>query len=130
MVLAVAIVILGGCAENAALEMTFDLPPSRTEVLRDGTMGERRFVQVISRSAESHTFGIPSIDGRDPEEIALRAGERTIERITILSEDDSIDLLVRVKFCVSHECLLAEDQPGPESWFRLEHPFYIGERTR
>lgn len=123
------IVILGlaaaGCAgegpaPNAALELELDLPPS------SGTL-QHAVVQI--RSAAMNP---PCVDwdGRDLEPTVLAVAERTVDHISVLSSDDSIDVNLKVRFCEDPRCNSFADADAPAVWFAIEHPFYLRERTR
>jgi hypothetical protein len=122
-------VVLGtGCTENAALEISLDLPLSRTETLRDGGMAPRQFAFVQIRRASDNPFDV-DWDGRDMDPVQLSGEDRTVDQFTVLSEDDTVDLNLKIRFCIDPGCNGFEDQPAPAVWFAIEHPFYIGERT-
>ena len=123
------------CAENAALEITLDLPPSRVEMLRSGAMGERRFAQVQVQRPQTDSpeldFSPIWTDPSDEQSIPLAGGTmRTVEEISVLTEHTGTNLYLKVRFCVDPSCGALDDDGPPEAWFALEHPFYTGERTR
>lgn len=127
----IALLSMTGCTENAAFELSLDLPPSRMEtVTRGGDMvmvrREWAFVQV--RAGADNPFEV-DWDGRDLDAIQLDPLMRTPDHMSILSEDESVDLNVKIRFCVDPGCNDFEDTPAPAHWIAIEHPFYIGERT-
>jgi hypothetical protein len=131
-----ALLCATGCTENAALKIILDLPPSRTEMTMMG-MAPRQFAFVQIRRAADNPFEV-DWDGRDLDPIQLQPPAspatspptpRTVDEITILTDDDSVDLNLKIRFCIDPGCNGFEDQPAPSVWFAIEHPFYIGETT-
>jgi len=110
-----------GCVENAILELQIQLPAApEADPLP-------WFVQLQIRDASGHPFDIPWM-GDDGSAVELEAAPRW-ECISVTSNDDTLDLHVRVRFCRSDNCLDLADGSPPERLYSLEHPFYIGRRT-
>jgi hypothetical protein len=112
---------LAGCAQNAALEITLDLPPGPSD-------GTTVYVLTQPRSAAENPF-TDEWRGDDLPAIELMPGMAIEDQISVLSTDDSTDLNLKVRFCANENCTAIEDDMAPERWYALEHPFYIGERT-
>lgn len=119
---AFAIALTGaGCAQNAALEVELTLPPGPTD-------GTTMFAVVQARDAAEFVLE-EEWRGGDLEPIALIPGEAIEDHVSILSTDASTDLLIKVRFCTSPDCIDIDDATSPDRWFEIEHPFYIGKRT-
>ena len=123
---------LAGCTENAAFELSLDLPQSRSEMVIDEmgnpVMVRREWAFVQVRTGADNPFEV-DWDGRDLDAIQLDPMMRTADHISILSQDESVNLNVKIRFCVDVGCNGFEDTPAPAHWIAIEHPFYIGERT-
>jgi len=118
-----AALVLGGCAQNAILELQVQLP----EAPPDDGVGPW-YAQIQLRRAADHPFDIEWMGG-DLEGVELGDTPRW-DCVSVQSADPSMDLHVRVRFCRSPDCLnLPHDATPRERWYRLEHPFYIGRRT-
>jgi hypothetical protein len=110
-----------GCAQNSALEVSIDLPPGPTD-------GTSTFVLIQPRSAAENPF-MDEWRGDDLDAVELLPGERLVDEVSVLSTDDTINLHLKVRFCSSPSCTAIEDDMAPERWFKLTHPFYIGQTT-
>lgn len=66
--------------------------------------------------------------GRDPT-FPLEAvpTARTVRQV---SDDDTMDLRVKVRLCELDNCSSLEDIDARECRFEIEHPFYLGHETR
>ena len=115
--------LLGGCAENAILELQVELPAAPPD---DGT-GRPWFAQVQVRDS-SQALALPWSSRRDLEPLELGSAPRW-DCSSIQSFDEGIDLHLRVRFCRSPDGLEAPGDARMERWYRLDHPFYIGRRT-
>lgn len=128
--------LAAGCADNAILEVTLDLPPSGALVVDGGVvdagpMPARRYAFVQIRRAAEFDHAV-AWSGTDPETIELDPTERTIADYSVVSTDEATDVHVKVQFCVHPQCISPEDMAVPSApavWYALEHPFYIGKRT-
>lgn len=120
-----------GCAENAFLELQIQLPPAPPS-----------FPMTPPDEPPEGWFAQVQVTGSDiPLEIAVMGNpleSETIELtgapvwdcISVESGDESVDLNVRVRFCLTANCLgLAEAGTRRERWYTIEHPFYVGQRT-
>lgn len=115
--------LLGGCAQNAILELQVELPAAPPD---DGQ--GPWYAQIQLRRAADHPFDIDWMGG-DLEGVQLTDRTRW-DCISVESMDPTADLNVRVRFCRSPNCLnLPLDAVRRERWYRLERPFYIGRRT-
>ena len=121
--IAVALTCLlsSGCAQNAILEVTVDMPaadPSRTYLVVRALSGEADFSNDWQ---QSQIAGIP-----------LNTTEANIVEIGIEgSGDDLLRVLnVKLRFCVHPECqAVPDDGDSPEVWLTFERAFYQGEYT-
>lgn len=111
-----------GGEDNAVLEMELTLPAVPADAPRPFA-----FVQV--RRAEGFPFDATWLAGDDVPALRLM-NTPSEDQISLLTEDDSIDVHVRVRFCASEDCSSLTDATAPEVRFALEHPFYLGQRTR
>ncbi len=117
-----AIALLGtACARNAVLEVELTVPPQPA--------GPPRFVVV---QFETDDVGFEE-DWRRSESYpgAPLGTEAEVLRYSVVSEDPSTVVLVKVHFCVSEDCSALEDARDrvPAIWYRLERSLYVGERT-
>jgi hypothetical protein len=112
---------LTGCVQNAALELELTLPP--------GPTAGAPVYALIQPRRSTDPFEDEWRASDDPEALELAPGEPTLDHISVLSQDDTIDLHLKVRFCSTPTCSVIEDDGAPESRFSLEHPFYIGKRT-
>lgn len=118
MALGFALVSTVGCAENAFLELELVLPPARDT---------HQFALVQARSAGQFPFDVVW-KGNDPPAIRLGAAPVT-DRLSVESEQDDVDLHVRIRYCETEGCTSTTEGMVPESRFLIEDPFYIGEHT-
>lgn len=120
--LASVVLASSGCGENAILEMTLTMPAI------DGS-APRRFAFIQVRRADTFPFSATWLAADDVPAVSL--GDTAQEdAISVVTETDAVDVHVRVRFCVSDDCSQLTDASAPEAQFVLEHPFYLGERTR
>lgn len=118
--LSVALALLtSACAQNAILELQVELPPAPAT--------GPRFAQVQVRRAAGNGFDAVWM-GSDPRTVELGDSAQW-DCISVVTNDDTIDLNVRVRFCRESNCLGFGDDTAPERRYHLEHPFYIGRRT-
>lgn len=122
---------LVGCAENAFHELQIRLPaaPAEFPMTPPGQTPQGWFAQVQVTSSD-----IPleiAVMGNPLEGETIELGPQPIwDCISVESADESVDLNVRVRFCLTDNCLgLAEAGTRRERWYTIEHPFYIGQRT-
>ena len=108
-----------GCTENAVLEIELQLPPNPGP----GT----RFALTQMRRADMNPFD-EQWAGQDLPAVELGT-EALVDEISVVSDEDDLDMHVRVRFCISRTCGDLMDANAPERWFFLEHPFYLGHRT-
>lgn len=108
------------CAQSAVLELQVELPaaPSGDP--------EPWFAQVQVRRS-SAAFDA-TWAGPGPRAIQL-GSEPQWDCISVQSDDESVDLNVRVRFCRSIDCEGLGDDMRPERRYSLERPFYLGRRT-
>jgi len=115
---------LVGCADNAILEVTLDLPP---------VMDDRSFAFVQARAASGADLLETWSDESSISGFRLRTGER--ERVTfgVEADGDQVEegLLLKVRFCDSSRCdsLTDETQDPSEQHYDFERAFYRGEIT-
>lgn len=127
MVLAVAALLAAGCGQNAILELRIDLPPAATV---DGV--ERRFAIVQPRTSTNPFADEWPAGDLPPIELGASATE---DRVSVVTEDTSLDVHLKVRFCIADDCTalgtggMPGDDVSPEVWYLLEHPFYEGKRT-
>jgi len=112
-------IVLSGCPENAILEIELDLPPANTM--------EQQFALTQMRRGDMNPFN-EDWAGEDLPAIQLGA-ERQVDRISLVSDDDEVDVHIKVRFCSTDICSELADADAPERWYQLEHPFYLGHRT-
>ncbi len=111
--------LASGCAENAVLELQVELPPAPT--------GEPWFAQVQVRRAAGNGFDAVWM-GSDPRAVELTSAPQW-DCISVQTNDDTVDVNVRVRFCHEIDCLGFGDDTAPERRYFLQTPFYIGRRT-
>lgn len=119
---AVALLCLlsSGCAQNAILELTVDMPaadPLRPNLVVQALSGEADFTNDWP---QSQITGIP-----------LNTTEANLVEISVEgSGDDLLRVLnVRLRFCEDPECHAINDGEPPEVWLTFERAFYQGEYT-
>lgn len=115
----VALAPSAGCARNAILEVEVELPPSP----------EERYALFQIR----HELDFALSWGGEPRPgHRLEASGTNLARISVESEDESLDLHVKVRYCEDAGCGAPADDEStgaPASWFVVEQPFYVGHRT-
>ncbi len=120
--LATTSVVGGGCAQNAILELTLDLPAQPT--------GAPLLVQVQARTAERVDFD-ESWAGTEPVSGLALADDPSTRTVSIVGgEDLTRELGIRIRFCREAECTGLGDDRAPEARFLVERAFYLGHRTR
>lgn len=120
-VLAMWLVLLGGCADNSFLELTLGLP-ARANMRRNAV------VRILPGDAN---LGVDfSLPWRGQEKnFPLLVGEQEQE-VSVESRRDDVDIGLRVEFCATEFCQGVSEIPPAEAWFVLQKPFTIGARTR
>ncbi len=131
--LSVAALALGGCANNAVLEVHLSLPAQPDAGFVDAGTGvdggaapTYAFVQI--RAADGHPFDV-EWTGDD------YAGTKLTDQMpgsvdySAISTDGTIDARMKVRFCRTPSCSALADSNSQEDWYELQHPFYIGQRT-
>ncbi len=121
--LSLLLLVLGGagCAQNASLEITLNLPQGPSD-------GSTVYVLTQPRAAAENPFA-DEWRGDDLPAVELDPMTDIQDHISVLSTDDTTDLNIKVRFCANPNCTDIADDMAPERWFQLEHPFYIGART-
>lgn len=114
-----AVLLLAGCGQNAILELTIDLPAAPAA-------GEEWFAAVQPRTSEN-----PFEEDWPPDDLPpITLGSETMQdAVSVVTEDTSLDVHLKVRFCRSADCTALADATSPEVWYLLEHPFYEGKRT-
>jgi len=120
---------LSGCGQNAVLELTIDLPPLETGEWCDDPdyVGMApRFAFVQPRASDN-----PFSDEWPPDDLPpIELGTARIEdHVSVVTDDTSLDVHLKIRFCHGEACGVFCDATSPEHWFVLEHPFYEGHRT-
>jgi hypothetical protein len=123
--LALLALVLGGCAENAVLEVELTLPA------QPAAPSPPLFAYVQARSADVVSFdeawaGTDAVEGRALED------EETALPFSIVAGGASFarELGIRIRFCRSPDCTAVGDDRAPEARYRIERAFYQGQRTR
>jgi hypothetical protein len=113
-------VALASCAQTGVLELQLMLPaqPAGSPPL---------FALVQIRRANDHEFE-QLWSGDELAGVPL-ASTPTRTQISVIGHDPSVDLRIKVRFCQTPGCTSIMDDMVPETWYELEHPFYIGRRT-
>jgi hypothetical protein len=117
-----AVVVLGGCAKNAILELELQLPAEPET--SDGEL----FALTQVRRADEFPFAAEWRADQDPAGVPL-GPEPVTDQLSVETEDETVDLHVRIRFCGDPRCTSLDDALAPELWLRIEQPFYIGQRT-
>ena len=121
----VALAIALGCGqENAVLEMYVELPAAEA--------GGPQHALIQVRNADDFPFEVTEWIDTDELGTVPLGGGPTEDHVSIESiGGDDFDLNVRIRWCVSVGCSEPADDPtrALSSCVRLEHPFYLGERT-
>ena len=118
-------VLFAACAdENAVLELYVELPAAPA--------GGPQHALIQARRADAFAFEVTDwIDTDDLGTVPL-AAEASVDHVSIETlGDDDFDLNVRIRWCESVGCSDPADDPtrALTTCLRLEHPFYLGERT-
>jgi hypothetical protein len=117
----VALALLScGCARNAFLELTIQLPPDAT----------RRFA-VTQVMGSDTPFDIAWATDDPIAPIQLDVAGQLTQRISIEGDEDNETkpILVKVTFCKQADCLHPDDAKAPFAGIKIERAFYIGKRT-
>lgn len=115
-------VLVAGCADNAILELTIDLPAARSCAARARL--EARF------SSPEEGLCPEDVDwNRDAEDFVLDATP-TLTLVDVVAEgaDVEADLCVRVRWCAT-DCARHDLAVDPSETVRLAQPFVRGNRT-
>jgi hypothetical protein len=135
--LAASLVPLAGCTLNAVLEIELLVPEANALTVSPAPAGESLYLVAQVRDS-SFAFTSTRPDGSetattwdqtnvDPPGTRIPLDEPLTERISVVSTDEDTDLHLRVRICGDAVC---PNEVGAELWFALDHPFYVGERTR
>jgi hypothetical protein len=111
------------CARNAVLEVELELPPQPAA-------GEPRYA-VVQFESQPRSFEEDWRGANDHAGTAL-AAEPVSVAYSVIAEDPSTVVQVKVLFCTTPDCSAIDDAPDrvPGLWYRLERSLYVGERTR
>jgi len=129
----IAIPLFVGCTTpNAILEVELVLPPSTATGL------DRDYAFVQFRSGEVGFDQSWTTDPRGDYPGTELTDSTQEARYSVVSEDDTIRLHLKVRFCSgptsdAATCKLMDEEGSEFSrarWFEFERPFYIGERTK
>lgn len=120
--LAALALVTTACARNAALEVELTLPPQPA--------GATRYA-VVQFESEPRSFEADWRGANDYPGTLLTTEAQTVS-YSVLSEEPSTVVQVKVLFCTTPDCSAIEDAPdrAPGLWYRLERSLYVGERTR
>lgn len=112
-----------GCARNAVLEVELTVPGQPAT-------GPARYA-VAQFEAAPQPFEADWRGSNDHPGRPLDGGPQTLA-YSVVSEDASTVVQMKVLFCTTPDCSALEDAPDrvPSLWYRLERSLYIGERTR
>ena len=112
-----------GCARNAVLEIELTVPAQPAT-------GPARYA-VLQFEAAPQSFETDWRGANDYPGVALD-GEPQMLAYSVVSEDESTIVQMKVLFCTTPDCSALDDAPDrvPSVWYRLERSLYIGERTR
>jgi hypothetical protein len=125
---AVVLLVASGCVQNAVLELDLELPPA-DQVPPNGER-EAPFALTQVRDGTIDFGGtVSQWKGADDPAATMLGEAPHLEKISVVTEDASLDVNIRVSFCTAEACnVFGDDHPG-EVQITVEHPFYIGERT-
>ncbi len=120
MAVALTCLLSSGCAQNAILEITIDMPaadPLRPNLVVQALSGEADF---SNDWPQSQLTGIP-----------LDTTEANLVEVGIEGSGDDLlrELNVRLRFCEDPECHAIADGDPPEVWLTFERAFYQAEYT-
>jgi len=117
---AAAVFVSSGCARNAFLELTIELPKDA-----DG----RFAVTQVMAGAPDFTIAWGTDDPIAP--IKLDPNSPQSQRLSIEGDTDneSTPISVKVAFCKQADCLAPTDSSAPFAGLKIERAFYIGKRT-
>lgn len=115
----VTLAALGGCAQNAVLELQLMLPASTDAI--------PYFALVQVRRGADNPFEVDWA-GSDIDAVALANQPQRVQ-VSVVSSAPDTDVHLKIRFCRAPGCDAIDDASAPELWFALEHPFYLGRRT-
>lgn len=108
-----------GCARNAILEVEIELPagPSDRYAVVQFETGDVAFDAVWRRPEE-----YPGTQLGAPQTVAY----------SVISEDETTEVRMKVSFCTTPDCSGLDDAPDrvPALWYEFPRALYVGERTR
>jgi hypothetical protein len=116
------VLLASGCARNAALEVTFDLPPAPTVATTRRTYAFAQFDRPPA-SFDTSWSNTSDFDGVE------LGPARSFARYSLLTERIDGDLLVKLRFCASPRCDDDGDENAPSELYVIERPFHLGQRT-
>jgi hypothetical protein len=112
--------VLAGCTSSGVLELEILLPQVPA--------GTPAFVRVQAR--KDVEFTAEWLGTGDLEPIALSDAERVRDHVSIVSDDELIDLRIKLTYCETSSCSDVESMVYGEGWYELKRPFYLGKQTR
>lgn len=113
---------LVGCAQNAVLELTIQLPPD--------SAGGPHFAYVQAR-ANVTNFDDTWAGTGELAAFPLTAMAQTVQ-VSVVTSDGAIvadPLAIKISFCGSSTCTALADAMAPQARFLVARAFYIGHRT-
>ena len=117
-------ILLSGCAENAILELTLELPPAAdvgradaTHVVVDVATDGSEEVPPDSAFPLSGAFRAAAADAPNRVPVSLVAGGERLEA----------PLWVRVRYCGAPDCAAIGDDAPPTAYVRIDRPFWLGQ---
>ncbi|MCB9596420.1 MAG: hypothetical protein H6719_27100 [Sandaracinaceae bacterium] len=120
--------LLAGCAQNAILELTFEVPTADAAGVAGATVAVLEFRSDASTVPPSGVLGtdMPSAT------LLLPPGGPVTQVVSVVAPGDAVEtpLWVGVHYCAREAgCLGADFNPMNQSWVRYERAFYVGEYT-
>jgi hypothetical protein len=117
---AAAVIASSGCARNAFLELTIELPkdPQNRFAVTQVMAGATDF--TIQWGGDNPVPAMP-LDANGPKTQKL-----SIEGNT---DNESTEIRAKVTFCKQPDCLGPDDDKAPAVGLKVERAFYIGKRT-
>ncbi|HBQ11000.1 MAG TPA: hypothetical protein DEF51_07410 [Myxococcales bacterium] len=112
--------LLGGCAQNAIMELQIELPPAPA-----GSSETFAYIQVAT-PAGGFDF---DVEWGDTGFSFPLTATRQWACVSVVSGDPTVDVNARIRYCSDPECLDVADGNAPESRVAIESPLYIGRRT-
>jgi hypothetical protein len=119
---AAALFASSGCARNAFLELTIQLPKNHD------TMNKRYAVTQVMAGPD---FKVQWADDNAIAAVLLDANNPSTQKLSIEgnSDNESQKLGVKITFCKDPNCLALGDEKAPTTGLEIERAFYIGKRT-